>query len=66
LTKINKNKTQKGFILKVRWATPQASAMHRLVSFWNVQSRAGISLFMVSCCLLLGKGTGVLDGDLAQ
>jgi hypothetical protein len=54
---------------KVRWATSQASAVCRLVSFQRDYSRADVSSSVVSCCLLgsrvlLGKGAGVLKGDL--
>jgi hypothetical protein len=48
---------------KVRWVTPQASAMYRLDSFWSDWSRADVSLSMVSYCILgsrvlLGEGAG--------
>jgi hypothetical protein len=44
--------------------------MCRLVSFWCDYSRADISSLMVFHCLLrsrvlLGKGAGILEGDLA-
>jgi hypothetical protein len=56
---------------KVRWVTPQASAMCTLVSFQSDYSRADISSFMMSCCLpgsrgLPEKGMGVPEGDLAM
>jgi hypothetical protein len=54
---------------EVRWVTPQVSAVHKLVSFWSDWSGADVSSSVVSCYLLgswvlLGKGTGVLKGDL--
>jgi hypothetical protein len=55
---------------KVRWATSQASAVCRLVSFRSDQSRANGSSSVVSVVslgsrVLSGKGAGVLKGDLA-
>jgi hypothetical protein len=50
--------------------TPQPFTMHRLVSFPSDKSRAVVLLFVVSCCLpessvLMKKGVGILEGDLA-
>jgi hypothetical protein len=57
------------FVLLETGQTSQASAMHRLVSFWSDYSRAVVPLFLVPYCFLGSRvlpreGAQVLEGDL--